>query len=106
MRSDLVLAYRATDYVAFSDGRAFFVRIGHHSLVIDGLLTRMKARSGTFITAASELRGMIAWTNTAASEELLLVIFGRAAISAPFGRLFCGGAFNRAAPKRYAMNAA
>ena len=51
MRSGLVLAYRATDYVAFSDSRAFLVRIGHHSLVIDGLLTRMKTRSGAFITA-------------------------------------------------------
>jgi hypothetical protein len=51
MRSGLVLAYRATDYVAFSDNRAFLVRIGHHSLVIDGLLTRMKTRGGAFITA-------------------------------------------------------
>ena len=51
MLSDLVLAYRATDYVAFDDSRALLVRIGHHSLVIDGLLTRMKTRSGAFITA-------------------------------------------------------
>jgi hypothetical protein len=51
MRSGLVLAYRATDYVAYSDSRVFVIRIGHHSLVIDGLLTRMKAKSGAFITA-------------------------------------------------------
>jgi hypothetical protein len=51
MQSGLVLAYRATDYVAHSDSRVFMIRIGHHSLVIDGLLTRMNAKSGAFITA-------------------------------------------------------
>jgi hypothetical protein len=51
MPSDLVLAYRATEYVAYDDSRNFLVRIGHHSLVIDELLARMKARSGAFITA-------------------------------------------------------
>jgi hypothetical protein len=51
VRSGLVLAYRATDYVVFSDSRAFLIRIGHHSLVIDGLLTKMKTRNGAFITA-------------------------------------------------------
>jgi hypothetical protein len=51
MQLGLVLAYRATDYVAYSDSRVFLIRIGHHSLVIDGLLIRMKAKSGTFITA-------------------------------------------------------
>ena len=51
MSSDLVLAYRATDYVAFNGRREFLIRIGRHSLVIDGLLTRMKTRSGAFITA-------------------------------------------------------
>jgi hypothetical protein len=51
MQSGLVLAYRATDYVAYSDSRVFLVRIGHHSLVMDGLLTRMEAKSGAFITA-------------------------------------------------------
>jgi uncharacterized protein DUF3293 len=51
MRSGLVLAYRATDYVAYSGGRVFLIRIGQHSLIIDRLLTRMKARSGSFITA-------------------------------------------------------
>src|SRR5438128_14210 len=51
MPSDLVVAYRATDYVAFNDSRAFLIRVGRHSLVIDGLLTRMKTRSGAFIAA-------------------------------------------------------
>lgn len=51
MPSDLVLAYRATDYVVFNNSRPFLVRVGHHSLVIDGLLIRMKTRSGAFITA-------------------------------------------------------
>jgi hypothetical protein len=51
MQSGLVLAYRATDYVAYSDSRVFLIRIGHHSLVVDGLLARMKAKSGAFITA-------------------------------------------------------
>jgi uncharacterized protein DUF3293 len=51
MPSNLVLAYRATDYVAFSDGRTFSIRVGRHSLVVDGLLTRMRTRSGAFITA-------------------------------------------------------
>jgi hypothetical protein len=52
MPSELIIvAYRATDYVAFNDSRAFLVRIGRHSLVIDGLLTKMKTRRGAFITA-------------------------------------------------------
>jgi hypothetical protein len=51
MPSDLVVAYRATDYVVFNDSRAFLVRIGRHSSIIDGLLTKMKTRSGAFITA-------------------------------------------------------
>ena len=51
MASDLVSAYRATDYVAFNGSRAFLVRIGHHSLLVDALLARMKATSGAFITA-------------------------------------------------------
>jgi len=51
MPSNLVLAYRATDYVAFNGSRPFLVRIGHHSLVIDGLLARMITRRGAFITA-------------------------------------------------------
>lgn len=51
MPSDLVLAYRATDYVAFDNSRAFLIRIGRHSLVVDGLLAKMNVRSGAFITA-------------------------------------------------------
>jgi hypothetical protein len=51
MHSGLVLAYRATDYLAYSGNRVFLIRIGHHSLVIDGLLTRMKTKSGAFVTA-------------------------------------------------------
>jgi hypothetical protein len=51
MLSDLVLAYRATDYVAFDGSRAFSIRIGRHSLVVDGLLAKMKVKSGAFITA-------------------------------------------------------
>jgi Protein of unknown function (DUF3293) len=51
MRSGLVLAYRATEYLAFSGGRVFLIRIGHHSLMIDRLLSSMKTRNGAFITA-------------------------------------------------------
>jgi hypothetical protein len=51
MLSDLVSAYRATDYVAFNGSRVFLVRIGHHSLVIDALLSGMKMKSGAFFTA-------------------------------------------------------
>jgi hypothetical protein len=51
MPPSLVSAYRATDYVAFGNDRAFSVRIGHHTLAVDGLLARMRAGSGVFITA-------------------------------------------------------
>jgi hypothetical protein len=51
MPSDLVLAYRATDYVALNDHRTYPVRVGCRSLIIDGLLASKKAGSGTFITA-------------------------------------------------------
>jgi hypothetical protein len=51
MPSDIVLAYRATDYLAFNNSRPFLVRIGRHSLVIDALLAAMKTTSGAFITA-------------------------------------------------------
>jgi len=53
MQSGLVLTYRATDYVAYGHSRAFLIRVGHHSLVIDGLLTRLKVKSGAFLTACS-----------------------------------------------------
>jgi hypothetical protein len=51
MQSGLVSAYRATDYVVHDVGRAVVIRIGHHSLVVDRLLARMRTRSGSFITA-------------------------------------------------------
>jgi len=51
MPSNLVLAYRATDYVTFFDSHAFLIRIGRHSLFIDGLLASKKVGSGAFITA-------------------------------------------------------
>jgi hypothetical protein len=53
VQSSLVLAYRATDYFVFSDSRAFLVRIGHHSLIIDRLLTSMKTKNAAFITACN-----------------------------------------------------
>jgi hypothetical protein len=53
MPPSLVSAYRATDYVAFGNDRAFSVRFGHHSLAVDGLLARMRAGSGVFITASN-----------------------------------------------------
>jgi hypothetical protein len=71
MLSGLVLAYRATDYVAYSDGRVFLIRIGHHSLVIDGLFTRMKAGSGVFITAWNPFgRSLSAGANAHWDREL------------------------------------
>jgi hypothetical protein len=51
MQSDLVSAYKATDYVACNNGDVVVIRIGHHSLAVDRLLVRMQARNGAFITA-------------------------------------------------------
>jgi hypothetical protein len=69
--SDLAFAYRATDYVVFDNGRSFLVRAGHHSLSIDGLLARMKARSGTFITAWNPFsRSLAAGANAHWDREL------------------------------------
>ena len=51
MRSDLISAYRATDYVAHGNGSDVVIRIGHHSLLVDRLFARMHARNGAFITA-------------------------------------------------------
>ncbi len=51
MQSGFVSAYRATDYVAHGNGWVVVIRIGHHSRVVDGLLARMNARNGAFITA-------------------------------------------------------
>ena len=65
VQSNLVSAYRATDYVIFSDGRSFSVRVGHHSPIIDNLLTRMKTRNGAFITACNpHSKSQSAGTNT------------------------------------------
>jgi hypothetical protein len=55
MPSNLVLAYLATDYVAFDKGRAVCVRAGQRSLLVDALLAKMKTRSGAFITAWNPL---------------------------------------------------
>ena len=51
MQSGLVSAYKATEYVAHGDCWVVVIQVGHHSLVVDGLLVRMRARNGTFITA-------------------------------------------------------
>jgi hypothetical protein len=51
MPTGLISAYQATDYVAFDGNRTFLIRIGRHSLVVDGLLAKMKVRNGAFITA-------------------------------------------------------
>src|SRR5258708_36596155 len=53
MQSRLVSAYRQTDYVTRGNGRVVVVRIGHRSMVVDGLLARMHARNGAFITASN-----------------------------------------------------
>jgi hypothetical protein len=51
MQSDLVSAYRSTDYLAHGNGRDVVIQIGRHSLAVDRLLARMRARNGVFITA-------------------------------------------------------
>lgn len=51
MQSDLVSAYRATDYVVHGNGLDVVIRIGYHSLITDKFLARMNATSGAFITA-------------------------------------------------------
>jgi hypothetical protein len=51
MQSGLVSSYRETDYVAYDNGRIVVVRIGHRSMVVDKLLSRMHVKSGAFITA-------------------------------------------------------
>ena len=50
MQSNLVSAYKATHYVAYNKG-CDVIRIGYHSLAVDRLLVRMRAKSGAFITA-------------------------------------------------------
>ena len=51
MQLGLVSAYRETDYVARGNGRLAVIRIGQQSMAVDGLLARMHARNGAFITA-------------------------------------------------------
>ncbi len=51
MQSNLVSAYRATEYVAHGNGWVVVIRIGHRSVVVDRLLARMHARDGAFVTA-------------------------------------------------------
>jgi hypothetical protein len=51
MQSDLVSAYRATDYVVHGNGLDVVIRIGYRSLIRDKLLAKMNATSGAFITA-------------------------------------------------------
>jgi hypothetical protein len=51
MQSDLISAYRETDYVAHGNGWFVVIQIGRRSLVVDRLLARMQVRSGAFITA-------------------------------------------------------
>jgi hypothetical protein len=71
MQSGLVSAYRQTDYVALGNGRAVVVRVGHQSMVVDGLLARMHARNGAFITAWNPLsKGRSLGTNESWNREL------------------------------------
>jgi hypothetical protein len=51
MQSNLVSAYKATEYVAHDSGWVVVIQIGHHSVVVDRLLARMHAKDGAFITA-------------------------------------------------------
>jgi hypothetical protein len=51
MQSGLLSAYRTTDYVAYGKRGVVVIRIGHQSMVVDGLLARMHVRDAAFITA-------------------------------------------------------
>lgn len=51
MQSDLVSAYKATDYVAHAAGWVVAIRIGYHSEIVDKMLARMNVSKGAFITA-------------------------------------------------------
>jgi hypothetical protein len=51
MQSDLVSAYKATDYVAHGNRCSVVIRIGYRSLAVDRLLARMNVRNGAFVTA-------------------------------------------------------
>jgi hypothetical protein len=51
VRSPLITAFIATDYVVRGDGYDITIRVGHRSLAVDRLLARMRADTCTFITA-------------------------------------------------------
>ena len=51
MQSNLVSAYKATEYVVHGNGWVVVIRIGYHSLLVDRLLARMHAKNAAFITA-------------------------------------------------------
>jgi hypothetical protein len=71
MASNLISAYLATDYVVFSKGRTVSIRVGQRSLFVDALLTRIGARSGTFITAWNPFsKSQSVGTNTQRDREL------------------------------------
>jgi hypothetical protein len=71
MPSDLLAAYRDTNYMAFGHGRLFKIRVDRHSLAIDGLLFKMKVRSGAFITAWNPFsKSQSAGTNAYWDREL------------------------------------
>jgi hypothetical protein len=53
MQSNLVSAYKATDYVVYDNSLVVVIRIRHHSLLVDRLLAKMHARNGAFVTACN-----------------------------------------------------
>jgi Protein of unknown function (DUF3293) len=56
MQSNLVSAYKATDYVVQGNSLVVVIRIGDHSLLVDKLLAKMHAKNGAFITACNPFR--------------------------------------------------
>jgi hypothetical protein len=71
-------AYRATDYRVWDGERWLVVRLGQASAQIDALLTRLDARSGSFVTAwnpCSEITPPA--TNAAAAAKLCAEILAR-----------------------------
>lgn len=51
VRSPLITAFIATDYVVRGDGVDITIRVGRRSLAVDRLLARVRADTCTFITA-------------------------------------------------------
>jgi hypothetical protein len=71
MPSDLISAYRTTDYVAHGNSSFVVIQVGRHSLAVDRLLARMHATSGAFITAWNPLsKELSAKANTHWNREL------------------------------------